>query len=72
MDFVAGYDYGPLVASSQADDLAMTAHVPQRGIEIIDLIERFDLLLVAEKDIGMVSDQHLKRVAVPIDAERVG
>ena len=49
----------------------MAAHVLQRGVEIIDLIERFDLLLVAKKNIGMIGDQHLECVAMPIDAERV-
>ena len=56
MDFVAGQDDGALIAPGQAGGFAMAAHVLQRRVEIIDLIERFDLLLVAKKNIGMIAN----------------
>jgi hypothetical protein len=44
----------------------------QRGVEIVDLVERADLGLVGEQDVDVVLEQLQERGAMPIDAERIG
>ena len=61
MDFVTRQNYGALRTACQTGDLTMPSHLLERRIEVVDLIERFDLFFVAEKDIRVVCDQHFEK-----------
>ena len=50
----------------------MAPHMLEGFVKIVDLIKRFDLFLIAEKNIGVILHQHLKRMPVSIDTKRIG
>ena len=50
----------------------MAAHLLQRPVEVVDLEQRADFHVVGEQQIDVAADQFNERVAVAVDAERIG
>ena len=69
---LARHDDRAALAARERGHLAAPAHLLQRGVEVPRLVQRADLGLVGEQDVHVVLDQVEERVAVPVDAERIG
>ena len=50
----------------------MAAHLLERGIEVVDLVQRADLGLVGEEHVDLVGDEITELLPVPVHTERVG
>lgn len=72
MHLVAGDDDRPPLTAGQGRDLAVPSHALERGVEVVDLVERADLGLVGEQHVDLVLDEGAELRAVPLDTERVG
>jgi hypothetical protein len=68
---VAHQHHRPLLAPCEHGDLAAPAYGALGLCEVLDLVERADLLLVGEQDVDVVLDELAEFVAVTLDAERV-
>ena len=47
----------PLLAARQRRDLGLAAHLLQRVVELLYLVERQDLVLVGEQDVDVLLDE---------------
>ena len=65
-------DVRPVLARRDRRDLAVPSHLVDRRTERVDLVERLQLLGVAEQHVHLVSHEGGEVAPVPIDAERVG
>src|SRR5262249_59207933 len=53
VDLVASDDHGASRAPREGGDLAVLASVLERGVEIVDLVQRADLSLIGEQDVDV-------------------
>ena len=49
----------------------MAAHLLERGIEVVDLVQRADLGFVGEEHVDLVGDEITELFPVPFHTERV-
>src|SRR5262245_29268025 len=71
MDLAAADQHRALRAPSESRELAMSAYVPESGVEIGHLVQGADLGLVREEDVHVVLDEIEERRAVAVDAEGI-
>src|SRR5690349_21937095 len=57
VDLLTTHDQRALRATGQRRDLAVVVDTLQRGVEVVDLVQRADLGLVGEQDVDLAVDQ---------------
>src|SRR5262249_28055133 len=72
VDLVTPDDDGASRAAREGRDLAVLANSLERGVEVVDLVQRTDFGLVGEQDVDVALDELEEGAPVAVHAKRIG